>query len=84
MAGDTLSVRVSGGQGRGGVEERRVAVGEHVAALQVGDRGGVDDPVAGASVAGGTLGSSVIAVPSRSSTPSASSWRRSSSRRAWS
>jgi hypothetical protein len=31
----------SGGQRRGGVEERREVVGAHVAALEVGDRGGV-------------------------------------------
>jgi hypothetical protein len=38
----------------------------------------------GASVAGGAVGSSEIAVLSRSSTPRSSSWRRSASRRAWS
>jgi hypothetical protein len=38
----------------------------------------------GATVAGGALGSAVIVVPSRSSMPRSSSWRCSSTRRAWS
>jgi hypothetical protein len=34
---------VSGGQGRGGVEELREVVGAQVPALEVGDRGGIGD-----------------------------------------
>jgi hypothetical protein len=49
----------SGGERRGGVEERREVVGAHVAALEVGDRGGVGDAVA--EEAGSALGSWRIA-----------------------
>src|SRR5205085_6380961 len=50
----TSASRPSGGQGWGGVEERREVVGAHVAALEVGDRGGVGDAVA--EEAGSALG----------------------------
>lgn len=45
---------MSGGYGRGGVEERREVAGAHVAALEVGDRVGVGDAVA--EEAGSALG----------------------------
>jgi hypothetical protein len=45
---------VSGGQGRGGVEELREVVGAQVPALEVGDRGGIGD--AAPEEAGSALG----------------------------